>query len=459
MPEGAKRDSLPKGLPKAGIWWLCALCVAHAVLAIGYAVETPYRSPGRLVHQRGMEIPDVGAPDERQHSNYVQHLADGSGFPVLRPGSPDLGETYQSHQPPLYYALALGWAKLLTVQSVAEPEAGTKLRSLNALVGAAGAAGAFYLGWWMLKRWEPAAIAAAIVALLPMNIALSGAVTNDALLIALCTWTLALAALGSQAGWTLARGATVGILLGLAILTKTTAIALVPAVLLALFWNARRERAWSAAAIAVGCALPLVAPWWIRNQQLYGDPLAMGVFADAFQGSPKAQMFVDAFGQTAYWTQWVGWWTLRSFFGAFGYMDIFLPNWMYAVLATLLGVTIVARSGFRDDPILADTLRLRIALGTFALAVCLLFVLFNRAYFQGQARYLLPAIGPISCAIALGIIRLASRRPVIGILSVCVLLGSLNVYILSMLPGEFERRSMGAPAASAPSEPSGFARR
>ncbi|MER3495655.1 MAG: hypothetical protein C4320_01830, partial [Armatimonadota bacterium] len=85
--------------------------LVHAALALQFARITPFRQSGILLSQRDpatgrpQRVLDVGAPDERQHLNYVAHLADGKGFPVFDPKAPDLAESYQSHQPPLAYAI------------------------------------------------------------------------------------------------------------------------------------------------------------------------------------------------------------------------------------------------------------------------------------------------------------------------------------------------------------------
>src|SRR5437016_3338620 len=93
------------------------LVVLHIGFAICYASVTPYRSPGQVQHQ---EQPDYGAPDERQHVNYIEHILDGKGFPVFNPQDVNLYETYQSHQPPLFYILAAGWAKATGIPDVTD---------------------------------------------------------------------------------------------------------------------------------------------------------------------------------------------------------------------------------------------------------------------------------------------------------------------------------------------------
>ena len=202
------------------------VALVHLLLACYYASITPYRTPGILLGQRGPDggpakIPDVGAPDERQHANYVLHLLDGKGFPVLDPKDPNLGENYQSHQPPLFYLLEAGWTKI-TSADIESSSDGLKVRSLNALIGAVTVVGVFFVGLWGFKREDVGVIAATFAALLPMNCALSGSLSNDPLLYCLVTWTLAFCAKGIREGWDLKLAIATGVATGLAIITKTT---------------------------------------------------------------------------------------------------------------------------------------------------------------------------------------------------------------------------------------------
>ena len=59
--------------------FLIILVICHLVLASVYAFQTPYRKAGLLLSQRqadGSYAPaqDIGAPDERQHANYIEFL-------------------------------------------------------------------------------------------------------------------------------------------------------------------------------------------------------------------------------------------------------------------------------------------------------------------------------------------------------------------------------------------------
>jgi len=427
------------------------LALVHIVFAGYFASQTPYRQAGILLGQRSPEggpaqVPDVGAPDERQHANYVQHVLDGRGFPKLDPKDPALGENYQSHQPPLYYILASGFAKLTGVGSVDEPS-GRNLRFLNVLIGAGTVAGAFFLALWGLRDRAAAFCAGLFVALLPMNLALSGAISNDPLLYLICTWTLALVAKALRDGWTSSLAAGVGVLAGLALITKTTGIALFPVLLLAALIPQVTKPTGKQIALAVVPALLIPLPWLFRNQSLYGDPLAISAFNQAFVNSPQAKVFIDGFGQTVYWTEWVGWWTARSYVGTFGYMDIFLnetgrpaskPETFYRLVVAafaLCGLAWVLLSG-REKWKDAKPVQL-VNLAFFGI-VMILFLRFNMQYFQGQARYLFPAIAPVAAGMGLVIASAKNRKASVATFGLAML--ALAIYAASVLPAEFAKR-------------------
>ena len=438
---------------KYAVWYIAGL---HLILAIFYALQTPYREGGILIHQGRAYAADIGAPDERQHVNYVAHLASGKGFPIFNPeDKANLYESYQSHQPPLFYILASGVAKITGGENLETRSQGLPLRIFNAVIGAMGVAGVYFFILWGLRNPHAALTGALFAALLPMNAALSGAVSNDPLLYALSSWCLAVAAKAIREGWNLRLALIAGGLAGLAFLTKTTAIALWPALAVGFFATPKErspENKTSLLLAALALPLLIAAPWWFRNQSLYGDPLAMKAFTDAFTGSPQASLFIQQFGAADYWlmgsTSGTGvfWWTLRSFFGAFGYMDIFFPNGLYWVFSAALVFALVGRIRV-PDPERTDSKAVRTMGLLFFFVVLALFLRFNSQYFQGQARYVLPAIAPISAAVGLGVYGWSRSRPAVGIGLIAAVLTALNVYALSMLPGEFERRVGPPPTA------------
>lgn len=442
---------------------LFVLIAAHIALAASFASMTPFRKSGFLMGTRDPKtggpqyVTDVGAPDERQHVNYVARLVHGGGFPVLDPKDPNLGENYQAHQPPLFYLLASGWSVVTGIDVPPAPPAsegkemsesdGVKLRALNVLIGAVTVGGVFMLAMWAYRRPEVALVATAFAALLPMNIALNGAVSNDPLLYCLCTWTLALVVHGIRDGWSTKLVVGVGILTGLAILTKTTGVALLPILLIALFLPGAKKIKPVQAAMAVVAILVVAGPWLVRNQSLYGDPFAMSAFNQAFVNSPQASAFIESAGALGYWQDWVFNWTAHSFVGVFGYMDIWLTNttlrsgsqglyqitWLLMAAAVIGWVMGLAKGEKSDRPI-------HILLTIFTFIIVVLFIGFNAKYFQAQARYLFPAIGPISCAVGFGLTSLLRKRWTAALAAVVLILGIGNIFAISKLPDAFKLR-------------------
>jgi len=442
---------------------LFVLIAAHIALAASFASMTPFRKSGILLGMRDPKtggpqlITDVGAPDERQHVNYVARLAHGGGFPVLDPNGPAPGENYEAHQPPLYYILASGWTVATGIDIIPAPPAtegkdmsdsdGIKLRALNVLIGAITVGGVFMLAYWSFRRPELALVAAAFAALLPMHVATSGAVSNDPLLYCICTWTMALVVHGVRDGWTTKLAVGIGILVGLAILTKTTGLALLPVLLVALFLKGENKIKPSQAATAAVLIAVISVPWLLRNQRLYGDLFAMNAFNQAFANSPQASMFIEAAGPMGYWWDMVFNFTAHSFLGVFGYMDLWLTNTtrmsgtqgLYQITWLLLAAAVAGwfigftKSEKSDRPTHA-------LLAIFTTLVVILFIGFNAKYFQAQARYLFPAIGPISCAIAFGLVSLVPKRWGMMLAAVVVILGIGNLFALSKLPEGFQQR-------------------
>jgi len=505
---------------------LIALILGHIVLAANYASVTPYRQAGRLLSGGGQDVQDIGAPDERQHVNYIRHLLDAGEFPVFRPGSKDLYETYQSHQPPAFYLIGAAWSKISDAGDLTKRDGGIKLRFLNCLIGGGVVGGVFFLAFWGFQKKELALTAAAFTAFLPMMTALSGAVSNDPLLFLLCTWVMAFLALCLRQGWTWKRVVAIGLLTGLAMLTKTTALGLVPILALAIFLpgdtnlaarkssdssaipsgseiqddatspgapersmghSVGRPRGWlggapepgrgkpslAMVALAAVLALVLAGPWWARNQKLYQDPFAITAFNQAFKGSPQTANMITMLKEDnpggspefTYWTDYFGWWTARSFFGVFGYMDIFMnehgtaftgtsksgpaPNTLYRLLLAVTALCFIGWVWALTQPEWKPAQPVQILNAAFFLVVLALYVKFNMQYFQAQARYLFPAIGPIACGFAVGASQLLSKRREFVLPAVAGIFLLLNIWAVMQLPDQFAKRVSDSSGASA----------
>jgi 4-amino-4-deoxy-L-arabinose transferase-like glycosyltransferase len=236
-------------------------------------------------------------PDEPGHIIYVESLALDGRFPTLTHGEeenaylPGAARTHESHQPPLYYALAaLVWRAFrglldqmvtFTDQTGAQqrfvaPGPVRPVRLLSVVFGAT----ALLLIWATARTVFPGRpeiwlSGTALIAFTPMFTYVSGVINNDSLL------TVAFAA----TAWSWARmlrfGARtkdlllLGALLGLAMNVKETAIALVPLSLLvvglepgAQTWPRRLRNAAAVLAITVA-----IAAWWsVRKWLIYGSP-------------------------------------------------------------------------------------------------------------------------------------------------------------------------------------------
>lgn len=419
------------------------LLIASLLLALIYASVTPYRTAGVLFSVPGpdgkpLRVGDVGAPDENRHANYVGYLLRERSFPVLRAGSPDFDETYQSHQPPLYYVLAAGWSSLVGAQPA--ESSGSRIRWLNALIGLLAVGGVYAAARWGVGREDVALGAAAIAGMLPMVAALNGAISNDPLLYAGCAWTFALCALALREGWTRRVIVGLGVVLGLSWLTKTSALALGPLVVTALIVTRAGWKAWLVP-LALGGAI--VLPWWLRNVSVYGEPLGMRAFNVAFAGQANAQALIERMGPGTYWVDGVATLTGMSFLGVFGYMDIPMPDALYRLFAA---VTVVLAIGWAmaafgprrsEDDEWGD--RRMIVLGAvMILVVIAFFVQFNLTYFQAQARYLFPALAPIAIGLAMGASRLLGPRW--GWVAIVALLVIANAVAIVTLTAQFPTR-------------------
>jgi 4-amino-4-deoxy-L-arabinose transferase-like glycosyltransferase len=440
--------------------FLLVFACAHIAFALTFAIKTPYRTPGVVFMNRKLPTSDVGAPDERQHANYIRFLLKQHALPVLVPGAPNVGEEYESHQPPLYYILS-GIPAAITGQTDPENQSfGRTIRILNCLIGAFGIVGTFFAVLWATNREDIALVGTAFAALLPMNCALSGTISNDPLLIALISWSFAFCAkaLGTEEGKDAAKPFLIAaIFAGLACLTKSTGlVAIAGLAATALYLRPRLPMAKVAGIALVSCLI--AAPIWIRNQMLYGDPLAQKVFKEAFTGSAQKSAIITQIEgsnsagspEVQYWINWVGYWTARSYVGVFGVMDIWLngkggpydndPNWLYKAILAFIALAKLAfwvdvRNRYKDIP-----KAIWVGLVVAVLTV-MLFIGFNMTYFQAQGRYLLPCLAPTAAVLGIGWMLLFRSKLVPALILVSLVFGGTTIYALSNLSQEFEIRT------------------
>jgi len=325
-------------------------------------------------------VPPFEASDELWHYPMVKYIADHWDLPVQDPAN--VGPWRQEgSQPPLYYALAAAatfWIDTSDMEVVrhlnphadngiatpdgninlvvhnpmleAFPWRGTVLavhliRFLSVLMGTA----AVYLTYLIVREVLPdqpelALGAAAIHAFTPMYVFISGSVNNDNLVVVLCNLALLmLLRLARQRTWTtrqaLAHYLVLGVVLGLAVLTKTSALALTVLTALIVVVRAVRRRSQCPEPVegwreflmgGLATLVPLLAisGWWfLRNLWLYGDLTGFDVFfvilGTRDVEADLAQLWRERYSFAA------GYW------GNFGGLNVPMPAWAYSVLNTL----------------------------------------------------------------------------------------------------------------------------
>ena len=435
--------------------WLVAILVAYLLVAFSYAVNTP-----------GWQ-----APDEPAHYNYVKHIASTGSFPVLQMGDYDQellnillssrfsapvsvsALRYEFHQPPLYYLLATPVYWMTGGSLIA-------LRLFGIFIGAC----SILLLYLCLELVFPTKTlivvgATAFAALLPMHVAMLSAVNNDGLaemlvmagMLVLLVWMRgrfygtgygdegAVDAADPTVGnitvnrrWERQQLMTLGLLLGLGMLTKMYAYIQTPILLATIVfivwigpWIGRRSNvdgtvrpSWgtlgSGIMLSLWTAIPaftLASIWWIRNRTVYGGVDLLGLTR---HGTVVAEQ-----PRTSDWIQMNGWieygerafsFTFQSFWGVFGWMSVFMDSQVYTAFLLFTGILFlgvlwaVVRliSGSPDADMDQYQLSVLGLFGVMTLAVVMAYSWYNIEFVQHQGRYLFWGLLPLATIVALG---------------------------------------------------------
>ena len=259
-------------------------------------------------------VPLFEGPDETGHYAFVAQLVRGKGLPV-QSFDPAQNVTYEGHHPPLYYALGAllnigvdlsnesnvlrynpqfiwgghGAEPNAVLHTAAEqwPFMGTAhlihlVRALSVILGAVTVWCTYRVGQIVAGRESIALGAAALVAFNPQFLFISSVVNNDNAVMTFSALTLVVLVTILVEGHTRRRAIWLGIWLGLAILSKLSALALILPLLWTvafMMWRARSWRAGGELMVWVGLSVLIIDNWWlVRNVVLYGDPLGYGMY-------------------------------------------------------------------------------------------------------------------------------------------------------------------------------------
>ncbi len=391
----------------------------------------------------GLVIPPFENLDEIEHFGVVRYVADTGRLPVH--GTPD-AEVYayrqEASQPPLYYLLSAGLVRLLGLRAddalrflrfnpyvacgssalpfdynrailyhdpegEAYPWQGTLLmlhllRAWSTLLQVATVVGVYAIARFVFPhRPGLPALAAAIVAFNPQFLQVASGVNNDNLVTPLATWGLYLLLRARQEGLTARRAVLIGLVIGLAGLSKLSGWLLLPlfgVVVLALArrrtpsTSGRRSSLVVPSALVVLTALLLSGWWFWRNWQLYRSPTALEPML-ALVGRRASPIFPLL--ETGL--------VFRSFWGQVA--CAFYPAPFYAFFALLMGAAVVGLVGCWRERV-AVTRQSVPLLVLWGLLVLVGWIRWDMITPAPGGRLLFPALGGVAPLLAWGLHRL-----------------------------------------------------
>jgi hypothetical protein len=402
-------------------------------------------------------IPLFEAPDEIWHFSFIQVLATQRALPV----QPTEGKNIwlrETGQPPLYHLAAAflvapvdtsdfpGFVRFNLAHPAIDARSESKspnvfihtphesfpykgavlavhlVRLFSVLWGAGAIVGVYLVAGEIVPTRPGLALAAAAVsALNPHFIFISSVVNNDATASCLCTLVLWLSIRLARAADNLKWDIVLGLLLGMALLSKMSALALVAVVMLAIalaWWRARDVRVLLVKGCAIFCPAILVAGWWyVRNWLLYGDPLGWSVWLiDIGVHRISLAELLRQFGHvaTSFWSPADDLFPAPVFWGLGLLLAIAAIGW-----GKLIG-QISHREHQRADGLLLA--------GTWLILVFASLVRYMTITPSAEGRFLLPAIASTSLLLVQGWDAVVARRWAretagvvgIGLLALCV---------------------------------------
>jgi len=423
------------------------------------------------------QTPAWQTPDEPAHFNYVQYVAEENALPLLQAGDYPheyLEEIkaarfpatmsiaplrYESHQPPLYYVLAAA-----LYRATAGLTLGGRiliLRLFSVLLGTA----ALWVLYRLLHESFPwpgfvSLAAVAFAATVPMHLAMTAAINNDALaelILALLLWV---AVRTLREGLDRRKALLMGLLMGLVLLTKTTIYLVAGGTVLmtVLLAESRQQKAdsgnlagaeraqlWAKArflAVVVVLALILALPFFVRNARLYGglDVLGWQRHDSIVTGQLRTADLIAQIGLSSF-VRRLALTTFRSFWAQFGWMGVPVDERIYlalalwtVVLAAGLAIFLLRRCK-RRAAITAGQGRILLLLGAATVFTVMTYLGYNLKFVQHQGRYLFPALGPLALGAALGLQEVLRPRTA-RILAAVLLLASGGLLVHGLLAGD-----------------------
>jgi hypothetical protein len=430
-----------------------------------------------------LTTPLFEAPDEVWHYAYVRHLAEKHTLPPLDHAE---SEAYQEvAQPPLYYAVAalvsgnvadqdlpeLMWHnpgfgyqadgtvndnKNMLVHTEREqlPWQNAVLairlsRSVSLAFGLLAVLAAWGLGQEVFPdrpMWASSVTAA--VAFTPQFLFISGIVSNDSAAAALSTCALWAMARTVNRGLEPHRSLTIGLLVGLAALSKTSCLLLgLPALATVLAVRPRWKSVVGHMALIAAVALAVGGWWYARNALRYGDPLGVGVHQDTPWGRPEPASLVTILSELPR--------VYASFWGAFGWGHVEFPPWVYLALAVLPAASLLGWLITLKRRRLAGRGKIYLLAALWLALVFAALVQWMRQVEAPHGRLLFPAIGAWAVLLVGGWANLPRARLAPVFLTALVTLSMLTPWAI-IHPAFAPPQLLPPPRAAATVEPVGL---
>lgn len=208
---------------------------------------------------------------------------------------PDLTDNLEAYQPPLYYVISALLLKSASLAGIAKPV--KILQCFTMLLG-------FVMVYYAYKLYVilfrkaliPVFFLVGFMLYLPVHVYRSTMIGNEMLSHALicCAIYYAARVFLSQE-YTIRKSLFIGTVLGCALLTKYTALTIVPSLFFTLCFAAYRHRAHRNRIVVFTSVwigvMALIAGWWyVRNMMQYGDPFITSIdtpkFAQLYKNQP-----------------------------------------------------------------------------------------------------------------------------------------------------------------------------
>ncbi len=347
------------------------------------------------------------APDEQSHFNYIKHLAEKKSFPVQTSKLGDASNDWENNQPPLYYLVST--PIFSATQAVFQNQTATvvAIRLIS-------------VSLWLLNAWLVIVslrrmglqdcfvqvFTVAMVCLLPTYTFVSSAINNDNLLATIGSGLLCLL---TQRERSIKTALLLGLLLGLGLLTKQSAVIFAPLIVLLVALEAFKRRiSWGSATqqlfVTLGLAGLIYLPWTIRNWQVYRSFMPESLVVDQIPW-PSAMHGIASAAHNL----------LKTFWSVSGISnDVGYPFPVFGMLLLMLPVMIFALDSKpveKTDALnVAENKPLLISMLVAIVITVGLVLRFGYQFGMGQGRHLFPLLCPISLFLAAWLRRLPVKK-------------------------------------------------